>query len=84
MFSIDGDYNNLRNSKIYFVVVKLESRELNLVLRKTGIIVRHARAFSNQAVFVKYCPDFKIFSQNHERNIKIDFLINVLLGWTFQ
>ena len=23
MFSIDGDYNNLRNSKIYFVVVKL-------------------------------------------------------------
>ena len=44
------------------------------MLRKTAIIVRHARAFSNQAVFVKYCPDFKVFSRNHERSIKIDFL----------
>ena len=41
-------------------------------------------AVSNKAVFVKYCPDFKVFSRNHERNIKILFLSNVLRGWRFQ
>ena len=32
---------------------------------------------------VKYCRDFKVFSPNHESNIKICFLSNVLHGWTF-
>ena len=42
--------------KKYHFGEKLQNRELNLVLRKTAIIV-----ISNQAVFVKYCPDFKVF-----------------------
>ena len=33
------------------------------MLGKTAVTVRHSRAVSNQAVFVKYCPDFKVFSR---------------------
>ena len=36
------------------------------------------------AVLVKYCPDFKVFSQNYEKNIRINFFSNVLHGWRFQ
>ena len=43
------------NEKCHFGE-KLENRELNLVLRKTAIIV-----ISYQAVFIKYCLDFKVF-----------------------
>ena len=65
--------------KKYDLGEKLQNRELNPALTKTATIV-----ISNQPVFVKYCPDFKVFSQNHERNIKINFLGNVLQGWRFQ
>ena len=62
-----------RNEKIPFS--RVENRELNLALRKTTIIV-----IANQAVFVKHCPDFKVFSPDHEGRIKIHFLSNVLHG----
>ena len=59
ILSIDGDYNNLnnlRNSKIlcYSQVIKPLTEfcpEQNCGNCETG-------AVSNQAVFVKYCPDF--------------------------
>ena len=54
------------NEKKYHFGEKLQNHELNLVLRKTAIIM-----ISRKTVFVKYCPDFKVFSRNHERNIKI-------------
>ena len=40
MFYIDEDSNNLWKWKKYHFVEKLQSRELNLVLRKTAKIVR--------------------------------------------
>ena len=36
------------------------------------------RVVSDKAVFVKYCPDFKIFWGNTERNVKYYFTANVL------
>ena len=43
---------------------KLKNRELNLVLRNTERI-----AVSNEAVFVKYYPDFKLSPGNLERKL---------------
>ena len=82
MFSIDGDYNNLRNSKIlcFSQVIKQRTEsfaEKNCDICETG-------AVSNQLVFVKYCQDFKVFSRHYKRNIKINFLNNVLRDWRFQ
>ena len=57
---------------------KLQNHELNPVLRKTAIIV-----ISNQAVFLKYCPDFIIFSQNHGSNIKNHFFGNAYMVGDF-
>ena len=37
----------------------LESGELNLVLRETMMTV--TGTVGNKVVFVKYCPDFKVF-----------------------
>ena len=68
--------------KKYHFEVKLQSRELNLVLRKTGMIVRQvwfARFFRKSTV-----PISKFFPQNYERNIKYYLTGNALDGWTFQ
>ena len=41
-------------------------------------------AVTDKTVFVKYCTDFKVFSLNHRRNIKIHFLSDVPHGLRFQ
>ena len=66
-----------------FFGVELQSRELNLVLSKNYDDCRTG-AVSNKAVFIKYCPDFKVFSRNHAKNVKYHFPSNVLRGWRFQ
>ena len=40
MFYIDEDFNTLKETKKYDFGVKLQSRKLNVVLRKTAMIVR--------------------------------------------
>ena len=45
--------------KTYHFEVKLQSRELNLALRKTTMIL--TGVVCNKVVFVKNCPDFKDF-----------------------
>ena len=52
---------------------KLQNRKLNLVLRNT-----ERGAISNEAVFVKYYPDFKLSPGNLERKLKFDFIDNIL------
>ena len=52
---------------------KLENHELNLVLRNT-----ERGGVSNQAVFVKYCPDFKLSPGNLERKLKFYLIGNIL------
>ena len=61
--------------KNYHFGVKLQSRELNLVLRKTAMIVREVPLglgqFRKSPDFFEYSPDFKAsFSRNHARKIK--------------
>ena len=69
--------------KEYHFGAILQSRELNLVLRKTGMIVRQvqfARFFRESTVRIsKFLLD-----RNHEGNMKYYFTSNVLDGWTFQ
>ena len=48
------------------------------MLRKTVIIVRQELNISNQVVLLNYCPVFKIFMRNHERNIKNHFFSRAL------
>ena len=52
---------------------KLQNRELILVLRNT-----ERGAVSNETVFVKYYPDFKLSPGNLERKLKFYFLGNIL------
>ena len=59
--------------KKYHSGEKLQNRELNLVLRNT-----ERGAVSNEAVFVKYYPDFKLSSGNLEGNLKFYFIGNIL------
>ena len=59
--------------KKYHSREKLQNRELHLVLRNT-----ERGAVSNEAVFVKYYPDFKLSPENLERNIKFYFIGNIL------
>ena len=51
--------------KKYHFGVKLQSRELNLVLRKTAMIVREVPLglgqFRKSPDFFEYSPDFKVF-----------------------
>ena len=46
---------------------------LNLVLRNT-----ERGAVSNEAIFVKYYPDFKLSPGNLERKLKFYFIDNIL------
>ena len=59
--------------KKYHSGEKLQNRELNLVLRSTK-----RGAVSNEAVFVKYYPDFKLSLGNLERKFKFYFIGNIL------
>ena len=59
--------------KKYHSREKLQNRELNLVLRNAG-----RGAVSNEAVFVKYYPDFKLSPENLERKLKFYFIDNIL------
>ena len=59
--------------KKYHSVEKLENPELNLVLRDI-----ERGAVSNEAIFVKYYPDFKLFPGNLERKLKFYFIGNIL------
>ena len=79
MFSINGNYNNQKILCCSKVIKPLTESyaEKNCCNCETG-------AVSNQAVFVKYYLDFKVFSPNHERNVKIHFLGNFLHSWRFQ
>ena len=52
---------------------KLQNRELNLVLGNT-----ERRAVPNEAVFVKYYPDFKLCAGKLERKLKFYFIGNIL------
>ena len=52
---------------------KLQNRELNHVLRNT-----ERGAVSNEAVFLKYYPDFKLSPGNLERKFKFYFIGNIL------
>ena len=52
---------------------KLQNRKLNLVLGNT-----ERGAVSNEAVFVKYYPDFKLSPGNLERKLKFCFIDNIL------
>ena len=51
--------------KNYHSGIKLQSRELNLVLRKTAMIVREILLrlgqFRESPDFFEYSPDFKVF-----------------------
>ena len=64
--------------KTYHFGVKLQSRELNPLLRKTAMIV--TGALCNKVVFVKYCPHLKVFQRNHAHNVKYYFPGHVLHG----
>ena len=59
--------------KKYHSGEKLQNRELNHVLRNT-----EKGAVSNEAVFVKYYPDFKLSPGNLERKLKFYFIGNIL------
>ena len=59
--------------KIYHSGEKLQNLELNLVLRNT-----ERGAISDEAVFVKYYPYFKLFPLNLERKLKFYFIDNIL------
>ena len=52
--------------KKYHSTDKLKNRKLNLVLGNT-----ERGAVSNEAVFVKYYPDFKLSLGNLERKLKL-------------
>ena len=52
---------------------KLQNCELNLVLRNTK-----RGAVSNEVVFVKYYPDFKLSPLKLERKLKFYFIGNIL------
>ena len=58
--------------KKYHFGEKLQNRELNLVLRKTAIVV-----ISKKAVFVKYRPDFKVFIREIMKGIS-KFIFSVM------
>ena len=68
--------------KKYLIEVELQSSELILGLRKTAMIV--TCAVCNKVVFVKYCPDFKVFSRSHKRSVKNHFSGNIPHQWRFQ
>ena len=55
---------------------KLQHRKLNLVLIKTANC--ETGAVSNQAVFVKYYPDFKLSKGNLARKLNFYFMGNIL------
>ena len=59
--------------KKYYSGEKLQNRELNLVLRNT-----ERGAIFNEAVFIKYYPDFKLSPGNLERKLKFYFIDNIL------
>ena len=59
--------------KKYHYGEKLQNRKLNHVLRNT-----ERRAVSNEAVFVKCCPDFKLSPGNLERKLKSYFIGDIL------
>ena len=59
--------------KKYHSGEKLRNRKMNLVLRNT-----ERGAVSDEAVFVKYYPDFKLSPGNLERKPKFYFIGNIL------
>ena len=59
--------------KKYHSGKKLQNRELYLVLRNT-----ERGAVSNEVVFIKYYPDFKLSPGNLERKLKFYFIGNIL------
>ena len=59
--------------KKYHSGEKLQNRELNLVLRNT-----ERRTVSNEAVYVKYYPDFNLSPGNLERKLKFYSIGNIL------
>ena len=59
--------------KQYHSREKLQNRELNLLLRNT-----ERGAVSNEAVFVKYYPDFKLSPGKLEMKVKFYFIGNIL------
>ena len=59
--------------KKYHSGKKLQNRELNLVLRNT-----ETGAVSNETVFVKWYPDFKLSPGNLERKLQFYFIGNIL------
>ena len=65
--------------KKYHSGEKLKNRELNLVLRNT-----EKRAVSDEAIFLKYYPDFKRSPGNLERKLKFYFIGNILDRQRFQ
>ena len=62
--------------KKYHFGEKLQNRELNLVVRKTAIIV--GQDVSNQDMFVKYYPDFKLSPGNLAGKVKFYVIDNIL------
>ena len=67
--------------KTYHFGVKLQSRELNLVLRKTEMIV--TGAVCNKVVFLKYCLDFKVYSEIMYTISNIIFQVMSYMGGDF-
>ena len=59
--------------KKYHSGEKLQNRKLNHVLRNT-----ERGAISNEVVFAKYYPDFKLSPGNLERKRKFYFIGNIL------
>ena len=58
--------------KKYHSGEKLQNRELYLVLRNT-----ERGAVSNEVVFVKYYPEFKLSQGNLEKQLKFYFIGNI-------
>ena len=50
--------------------VELQSRDLNLVLKKKIAMIVREVPFAVRSFSQKYSPDFEVFWGNHERSVK--------------
>ena len=62
--------------KKYNSGLELQSRDVNLVLRKTAMILGEV-PFARRSFSQKYCPDFEVLGGNHERSVKNYFPGNI-------